>query len=155
MDFGKPDNIIYTNIGNCPQADERLIKAGGSSYFEAENIVRSSHSRGADELIHRSIKELATKEQLPFKSMGMNRAYYFMLVITHFLFETYKQDITAQVIPITVYPNTFRRKLIDFAVKVTSHSRTIVLKVTKTVYDAINIDELWKLCQSPPQIQIS
>ena len=111
MDFGKPDNIIYTNIGNCPQADERLIKAGGSSYFEAENIVRSSHSRGADELIHRSIKELATKEQLPFKSMGMNRAYYFMLVITHFLFETYKQDITAQVIPITVYPNTFRRKL--------------------------------------------
>ena len=101
MSFGKPDNIIYTNIGNCAQADRKLIDAGGIHYFDAETIVRKSHQRGADELIHRSIKELATKEQLPFKSFGMNRAYYFMLVITHFLFEAYKVDVTAQVIPIS------------------------------------------------------
>jgi hypothetical protein len=75
MESGKPDNIIYTNIGNCPRADERLMAAGGSQYFEAVTIVRRSHQRGADELIHRSIKEPATKEQLHFKSMGMNRAY--------------------------------------------------------------------------------
>lgn len=153
LDFGKPDNIIYTNIGNCPIADQRLRAAGGSHYFEAKNIVVNSHKRGADELIHRSIKEMATKEQLPFKSMGMNRAYYFMLVITHFIFEAYKQDVTAQVIPVTVYPNTFRRKLIDFAAKITTHSRNIVLNVTKTVYETINIVELWKLCLSPPAIQ--
>lgn len=155
MDFGRPDNIILTNIGNCPQADELLLQAGGAEYFEAGTIVKSSHSRGADELIHRSIKELATKEQLPFKSMGMNRAYYFFLVIAHFLFEAYKRDVTVEVIPITVYPNTFRRKLIDFAVKLTSHSRNIVLKVTKTVYEAINIEQLWRLCQSPPPIQVA
>ena len=83
----------------------------------------------------------------------MNRAYYFMLVITHFIFEAYKQDVTAQVIPVTVYPNTFRRKLIDFAAKITTHSRNIVLNVTKTVYETINIVELWKLCLSPPTIQ--
>lgn len=154
MNFGKPDNIIYTNIGNCPIADERLRQAGGGHYFEAETIVRKSHERGADELIHRSIKELATKEQLPFKSFGMNRAYYFMLVITHFLFEVYKQDVTAQVIPVTVYPNTFRRRLIDFAVKITSGARNIFLKVTKTVYNTINMKELWKRCQSPPRIQM-
>jgi len=153
MGFGKPDSIIYTNIGNCPKADEKLRAAGGSHYFEAETIVRKSHARGADELIHRSIKELATKEQLPFKSFKMNRAYYFMLVITHFIFETYKQDVTAQVISVTVYPNTFRRKLIDFAAKITSRARSIVLNVTKTVYETINIDQLWKRCQSPPQIQ--
>lgn len=152
LPFSKPDNIIYTNIGNCPKADQKLKDAGGSHFFEAETIVRMSHQRGADELIHRSIKELATKEQLPFKSMGMNRAYYFMLVITHFLFETYKQDVTAEVIPITSYPNTFRRKLIDFAVKVTSHSRNTILNVTKAVYQSIKIEELWKLCQSPPKI---
>jgi hypothetical protein len=154
MNFGKPNNIIYTNIGNCPVADQRLRAAGGDYYFEAETIVKKSHERGANELIHRSIKELATKEQLPFKSMGMNRAYYFMLVITHFLFEAYKQDVTSQVIPITSYPNTFRRILIDFAVKITSRSRNIVLNVTKTVYETINIEELWKLCQSPPKIQL-
>ena len=152
MSFGKPDNIIYTNIGNCAQADRKLIDAGGIHYFDAETIVRKSHQRGADELIHRSIKELATKEQLPFKSFGMNRAYYFMLVITHFLFEAYKVDVTAQVIPISSYPNTFRRKLIDFAVKIISHSRKTIVKVTQTVYQSTNIEELWRLCQSPPKI---
>lgn len=152
MDFAKPDNIIYHNIGNCPVADERLKAAGGEAYFETETIIKKSHQRGADELIHRSIKELATKEQLPFKSFGMNRAYYFLLVITHFMFEVYKQDVTADVIPETVYPNTFRRRLIDFAVKITSHAKNISLKVTKSVYQLINIENLWKLCQSPPTV---
>lgn len=153
MDFGKPNNVIYTNIGMCKKADERLRKAGGNHYFQTETIIEISHQRGADELIHRSIKEMATKEQLPFKRFGMNRAYYFLLVITHFLFETYKQDVTADVIPVTVYPNTFRRKLIDFAAKVTSGAGSITLKVTKTIYESIDIVELWKKCQSPPRIQ--
>jgi len=153
MGFGKPDSIIYTNIGNCPVADKRLRAAGGNEWFEAETIIRKSHQRGADELIHRSIKELATKEQLPFKSFRMNRAYYFLLVITHFIYEAYKQDVKAQVIPVTLYPNTFRRKLIDFAAKITSRARSIMFNVTKIVYQTIIIDQLWKRCQSPPQIQ--
>jgi len=155
MGFGKPDSIIYTNIGNCPAADEKLRAIGGDEWFKAETIIIKSHQRGADELIHRSLKELATKEQLPFKAFGMNRAYYFMLVFTHFLFEAYKQDVTAEVIPVTVYPNTFRRKIIDFAVKITSRARNIVLNVTKSIYETINIEELWKRCQSPPQIQLA
>ena len=153
MDFAKPDTIIYTNIGNSPVADKRLMAAGGDHYFEAATIVKTSHARGADELIHRSIKEMATKEQLPFKSFGMNRAYYFILVFTHFLFEAYKQDVTAKVIPVTVYPNTFRRMLVDFAVKICSHARHTVMKVTNTIYQTINFEEIWKLCQSPPKIQ--
>lgn len=135
-------------------ADERLRIAGGNEWFKAETIIRKSHQRGADELIHRSLKELAAKEQLPFKSFGMNREYYFMLVFTHFLFEAYKQDVTAEVIPATVYPNTIRRKLFDFAVRITSRARYTVLNVTKTIYETINIEELWKRCQSPPQIQL-
>jgi DDE family transposase len=150
--FEKPDNIIYTNIGLCKIADDRLIAAGGHHYFETRTIIQKSHERGADELIHRSIKELATKEQLPFKRFGMNRAYYLILVITHFVFEAYKQDITSDIVPETIYPNTFRRQLIDFAVKITSGSRNVFLNVTKTVYESINIIELWKRCQSPPPI---
>jgi hypothetical protein len=153
MGFGKPDNVIYTNIGMCKEADDKLRKAGGGHFFEAQTIIQTSHQRGADELIHRSIKEMATKEQLPFKNFGMNGVYYFLLVITHFIFEAYKQDVTADVIPVTVYPNTFRRKLIDFAAKITSGARYIKLNVTRTVYETINIIELWKKCQSPPEIQ--
>jgi hypothetical protein len=153
LEFSKPDNAIYTNIDMCKGADDRLKAAGGGHYFEAKAIVQESHARGADELIHRSIKELATKEQLPFKRFGMNRAYYFLLAISHFIFETYKQDVSTEIIPITVYPNTFRRNLVDFAVKITSRSRNIILNVTKTVYETMNIEEIWKRCQSPPEIQ--
>jgi hypothetical protein len=152
LEFSKPDNIIYTNIGTCKEADEKPRAAGGGRYFQTKAIIEESHSRGADELIHRSIKELATKEQLPFKAFGMNRAYYFLLVVTHFIFESYKHDVTADVVPIEVYPNTFRRKLIDFAAKITSGARAVKLNVTKTVYETINIEELWKRCGSPPKI---
>jgi hypothetical protein len=155
MGFEKPDSVIYTNIGSCKEADEKLRTVGGEKYFEPQNIIGQSHQRGADELIHRSIKELATKEQLPFKFFGMNRAYYFLLVITHFLFESYKRDITYDVLPITVYPNTFRRKLIDFAAKITAGARQVKLNVTRTVYETINIAVLWTRCKCPPQIQLA
>jgi len=38
------------------------------------------------------------KEQLPFKLFGMNAAYYFVQVISHFLFECYKTDVTCDVV---------------------------------------------------------
>ena len=149
----RTDNLIFTNIGTNKIADKRLKTAGAEKYFKAENIVALSHQRGADELIHRSIKELATKEQLPFKRMGMNRAYYFLLVISHFIFETYKRDVTNDVIPISSYPNTFRRKIIDFAVKITSGSGYVILNVPRTIFENFKINDLWKKCQSPPIIQ--
>ncbi len=134
-------------------ADEKLEAVAGKEYFKAENIVKLSHQRGADELIHRSIKELATKEQLPFKRMGMNRAYYFLMVISHFIFETYKRDVTHEVISINSYPNTFRRKIIDFAAKITSSAGYIILNVPRIIFDNYKINDLWKKCQSPPIIQ--
>ena len=152
--FEKPDSLIYTNIGISKVADDKLRAAGGEKYFEAQTIIQKSHERGADELIHRSLKELATKEQLPFQKFGMNRSYYFMLVITHFIFETYKRDITPDIIPITIYPSTFRRKLIDFAAKMTTHARDIILCVTQSVFETINIIDLWQRCQAPPKIQL-
>jgi hypothetical protein len=149
----RTDNLIFTNIGTNPIADEKLQAVAGKEYFKAENIVKLSHQRGADELIHRSIKELATKEQLPFKRMGMNRAYYFLMVITHFIFETYKRDVTHEVISIKSYPNTFRRKIIDFAAKITSSAGYIILNVPRNIFDNFKINDLWKKCQSPPIIQ--
>ena len=147
------DNLIFTNIGTNPIADEKLQAVTGKEYFKAENIIKLSHQRGADELIHRSIKELATKEQLPFKRMGMNRAYYFLMVISHFIFETYKRDVTHEVISIKSYPNTIRRKIIDFAAKITSSAGYIILNVPRNIFDNLKINDLWKKCQSPPIIQ--
>lgn len=152
LEFAKTDSIFYTNIGMDKQLTEQLIEAGGEKYLEAQGIISLAHRRGANELVHRSIKELATKEQLPFKRMGMNRAYYYFLVIAHFLFEAYKRDVTQEVLPITSYPNTFRRHLIDFAVKIISHSGRVIMKVAIAVYKKLNIEKIWERCMSPPKI---
>jgi hypothetical protein len=34
-------------------------------------------------------------------------------------------------------------------------ARNILLNVTRVIYETINIEELWKRCQSPPQIQFA
>lgn len=151
----KSDSLIYTNIGLCKEVDQRLREVSGNKYFEATAVISKSHQRGRDELVHRSVKELATKEQLPFKRFGMNRAYYFLLIVTHFLFETYKRDVAKGVVNAKVYPNTFRRGLIDFAVKITSQSRYTILNAARPIYEALNIHELWIRCQSPPTIQFA
>jgi len=152
LDFARPDTILYTNIGQDSAITEQLINADQEELLTADSIITLAHKRGKDELIHRSIKELATKEQLPFKNMEMNRAYYYLLAISHFLFESYKRDVTYDVLSTESYPNTFRRKLIDFAVKIVSHSGEIILKVTTEIKDKLKVYHLWELCQNPPPI---
>ena len=86
--------------------------------------------------------------------MGMNRAYYYLLAIAHFLFESYKRDVTCEVFPIKSYPNTIGRELIDFAVKIVSHGGEIILKVTNEIKKRLNIYRLWELCQRQQIIQV-
>jgi len=152
LEFARADTILYTNIGQDKEFINQLKKAGREDLITADSIISLAHQRGKDELIHRSIKQLATKEQLPFKHMGMNRAYYYLLAISHFLFESYKRDVSYEVLPTESYPNRFRRELIDFAVKIVSHSGEIILKVTNEIKERLKIYNLWKLCQSPPPI---
>ncbi len=152
LDFARPNTILYTNIGQDLAITEQLINAEQEELLTADSIIALAHKRGKDELIHRSIKELATKEQLPFKNMEMNRAYYYLLAISHFLFESYKRDVTYDVLSTESYPNTFRRKLIDFAVKIVNHAGMIILKVTADIKERLKVYELWRLCQSPPPI---
>ena len=42
---------------------DKLRAVGGDHYFKTEIIIQKSHERGAYELIHRSIKEFATKKR--------------------------------------------------------------------------------------------
>ena len=152
LEFLRPDTVLYTNIGQDAEFTELLRKVGKEHLLTADSIISLAHQRGKDELIHRSIKELATKEQLPFHQMEMNRAYYYLLVLSHFLFESYKRDVTREVFTIESYPNTFRRQLIDFAVKIVSHGGEIILNVTNEISKRLNIFNLWTRCQSPPLI---
>lgn len=143
FEFARPDSVIYTNIGQNKELDDKLIQAGGGDYLKAEKIIELNHSRGRAELVHRSEKEFAGREQLPFKRFGMNRAFYYFMLMSHFLYEAYKRDVARDILPVVSYPNTFRRVMIDFAVKIVSTGGQIILKVTQTIHDSLKIPDLW------------
>jgi len=154
FDFNQTDLFIYTNIGQDKDLTDQLIRAGGAEWLQPVKIIAANHQRGKDELTHRSLKEFATRENLPFEKFAMNRAWYHLLAISHFLFEAYKRDVTYDVLPVTAYPNTFRRRLIDFAAKIVSSGGHILLKVTRTLMDDLKLKELWSRCLAPPPIAL-
>lgn len=152
LEFARPDSVLYTNIGMDPKMTENLINSGNAEYLHPCKIIEVAHGRGVSELIHRSLKEFMGKEQLPFKRFAMNQAYYYIQLITHFLYECYKEDITYDLLPIGSYPTTFRRRFVDFAAKVTGTGNRIILQVTKAITDANRIFEMWHRCNNPIQV---
>ena len=143
LEFARPDNIILTNIGVNPKVIENLSAEKQEKITKAKGIINSHHQRGADELPHRGIKDFGF-EELPFKRFAANSAFYYCMVISFFLFETFKEDVLEEVIPITSYATTVRRRALDFAAKIVKTGGEIILKVTEMVMDALQFKDLWK-----------
>jgi hypothetical protein len=154
LDFARPDNVILTNIGvnpkvlvNCSTKKEERRLAN------AETIIESHHMRGADELPHRGLKDFGF-EELPFKRFVPNSVVYYCMLISFFLFETFKEDVLVEVMPIGSYATTVRRKVLDFAAKIIGTGRQLILKVNQAVMDNLRFDILWQRSQIPIPIII-
>lgn len=151
LEFARPDNVILTNIGVNSAVLEHCSPAERKHWLKCETLIASHHSRGADELPHRGLKDFGF-EQLPFKRFAPNAAFYYCMVIGFFLYETFKEDVLAEVLPVTCYATTVRRKVIDVAAKIIKTSGQIILKVTRAVMETLRFDKLWQRCQTPPPI---
>jgi hypothetical protein len=152
MEFSRPDTILYTNMG-CSSFDKQSEK---EVLFSAEEIISLAHGRGNSELVNRSFKEFMVKETLPFKNFGMNAAYYYIMAITHFCFVSFKIDNLeiVECIDKNAMPNTFRRKIIDFAAKIVKKGNNIILKVSRSVWEGINFEALWVAVNKVPLVTI-
>ncbi len=146
LEFARPDNVIITNIGINDKALENCTEERKQYWLRPDTIIESYHQCGADELVHRGLKDFGF-EQLPFKRFGHNSAFYYCMLISFFLFETFKEDVTDQVIPIKSYATTLRRKLVDIAAKIVYTGGQIILKVSESTMQALNFDKLWENCQ--------
>lgn len=147
LEFARPDNIIITNLKSntdvlkyCTQNEKELMQS-------PEWIIANHHQRGGDELPHRGLKDFGF-EQLPFKSYTSNTAFYYCMVIGFFLFETYKEDVLSEVLPVTMYASTARRLILDFAAKIVKTAHQIILKVPITIMEILRIDILWDKCNN-------
>jgi hypothetical protein len=149
FDFVRPEHVILTNIGINKHVLEYCSEEQQAHWLDARTLIGSYHQCGKDELAHRGLKDFGF-EQLPFKRFGANTAFYYCLLIAFFLFETFKEDVLCEVIPMTSYATTIRRQVIDIAAKIVKTSRTIILQVSQAVMDRLQLDVLWQKCQNPP-----
>jgi hypothetical protein len=109
------------------------------------------HDRGSDELANRALKDFG-HEQLPFRRFHANAAWYYTMLVGHFLMEAFKQDVSSQIIPVSAYANTVRRQLIDIAGKIVAHGHDIVLKVPKACFEGLKLSEMFCRCRMAPPI---
>ncbi len=151
LEFARPDNIIITNLDEDAPVLAYGTQAERKHWLKPETIIESHHRRGADELPHRGLKDFGF-EQLPFKRFAANSAFYYCMLIAFLLFESFKQDVLKEVIPVTSYATTVRRKLIDIAAKIVTTGHKIILKVSRTVMDTLQFATLWNRCNNPVPI---
>lgn len=150
LEFARPDTLLYTNLGMGEDIDGVLQTAGLAHWTRAEKVIALHHGRGADELVHRALKEFGS-EALPFKRFAPNAAFYYTMAVAFFLYEAFKEDVTEPVVPIPSYAMTLRRKVIDFAAKVVRTGGRTILKVTQATWNELQIPRLWELSRSPPR----
>jgi hypothetical protein len=101
----RPDTVIITNIGQDQAIDDMLRKAGAMEYLSANGLVACYHERGSDELANRALKDFG-HEQLPFKRFAPNAAWYYTMLVGHFLLESFKEDVSAPVLSVGSYAST-------------------------------------------------
>jgi hypothetical protein len=147
------ESIYYTNIGENDVLTRQLKQAGGGDYLDAATIVKLAHQRGEAELVHRNFKEFGF-QQMPFKRFTSNEAFFYTMVLSFNLYESYKWDVCREngIVPLSCHPDTFRRLLIDFAAKIVKHSRKCILKVTSQVRDRLKLDLIWERCNRGPEV---
>jgi len=150
MEFTRLESLIYTNLGEGKVIDEMLTKVNRSDWLTTAGVVALHHGRGRDELVNRSLKEFGP-ERLPFERFAYNTAFYYTMVLTHFLFECFKEDVCGKVISVEAYPNTLRRRVIDTAAKIVRTGGKTILKVTQAVWDDLNLRSMWLKAGSMPE----
>jgi len=148
LKFARPDTVIYTNLGVGDTIDEELRQAGMEKILALAGIIETYHGRGCDELVHRALKDFAS-QQLPFKRFYQNAAFYYTMLTAFFLYEAFKEDVCAPVVAVSSYATTLRRKIIDIAGKVVSHSGKITLKITSSTWRSLDFYQLWINSENP------
>ncbi len=152
--LGWRDRVYYTNLGVDPEITLKLHEAGRREWIINEKKwLQLAHTRGKSELVNRSLKGFGT-EHLPFDRFAANHAFYGTMLVAYSLYCSFKEQVTGEVVPSNCYPETFRRSFLDVAGKIVSTSRKVILKITESVMDRLQLDEIWERVNSPPVISL-
>lgn len=154
LDFARPDNIILTNMAVGEAGFDALPADLREYWLEEKTVIFHHHQRGADELPHRGLKDFGS-EELPFQRFAANQSWYYLMLLSFFVFETFKEDTLKDILPQTSYATTVRRKLIDLAGKIVRTSRDCILKVSQAAMERLQLQTLWTRCQEASAIPLT
>lgn len=126
--------------------DSGFFDADLTDLLQPQQIIANHHLRGADELPHRSLKDFAS-QKLPFQKFNANASWYYCMIMSLFVFESFKEDHLTDLVEVGAYPTTVRRIVIDIAAKIVRKSHYVILKVTRDVMDRLDFGFLWKASQ--------
>ena len=147
--FAQDRKVYYTNLGESDVLDRKLKAVGKGRWLTTPGVVDLAHGRGRDELRHRALKDFGT-EKLPFNRFEPNTAFYYTMVVAFNLMEAFNRDVTKESICPDVYPTTFRRIALDIAGKIVVTGGRTILKVTRAVWERLNLQKIWEQANSPP-----
>lgn len=151
LDFAGTENLIITNLGINPHILSGIKIEKRKDFLKAEALISSYHQSGTDELCHRGLKDFGF-EALPFQKFHRNTMFYYCMVLSYFMFESYKEDILVDILPVRTYATTVRRKILDFGAKIVKTGRQIILKIPRIIMDNLNIELIWLRLQTPRPI---
>jgi hypothetical protein len=69
------------------------------------------------------------------------------MLVGNNLFESFKEDVTEPVIPVSVYADTFRRQFIDTAGKIVCHAGKVFMKIPRAAYERLQFGKLFEKCK--------
>lgn len=150
LDFASTRSVLYTNLAPNTSVGKMFMAERYGRYLSAETIVALYHDRGSDELVHRALKAFRC-EALPFKRFAANAAFYYTCLVAFFLYEAFKEDACGDVVKISSYVTKVRRQVLDIAAKIVRSGHRTVLKVTRAVYNALDIATMWQRVNAPPR----
>ncbi len=138
----------YAALLSCSEQDLASSHAVKRFFgkFSVHSILGSYHGRGKDELANRALKNFGHR-QLPFKDFISHTAWYYLMLLGNNLFEAFKEDVSKPVIAVTMYADTFRRQFLDTAGKLLRHAGKLILKIPKTTFERLQLDQLFATCQ--------
>ncbi|MGQ9636092.1 MAG: IS1380 family transposase [Bryobacteraceae bacterium] len=153
LQFARPETVLYTNLGMGFAIDEALRTAGLEAWLSDAGVLERYHGRGANELAHRGLKDFGS-ETLPFKRFESNAAFYYTMVMAFNLFESFKEDVVSDVIPVASYATTVRRKLFDIAGKIVRKGRSTILRIAEAAWARLGFAALWHRANQAPVVAL-
>ena len=75
-----------------------------------------------------------------------------MMLVGHFLLDSFKEDVSSPVLSVGSYASTVRKRLIDIAGEIVYHSGKTILKVSCSCLERLRFPELCERCPTAPVI---